>query len=467
MLMREKDDLDKLMQLYPLLIKHKNIRVSKGRCIVYDHRTGEADLESLQNFVLLSLFDGTRKLSETAKLYQDIFSCPSAESWRQVERLLARHADAIVFHNEEQTKRTYFHLSLLKNIDRWPYSPLRDEYPHKLTIVLTECCNHQCDYCFKSCDSSRGQELSVREWLRVIDQAQQMGVQEITFTGGEPFLYKNFLTLVTYCSEKGIYTKISTNGTLLDKDTVRRLKQSGAEFIHLSLPCVSEELYDRITKSRWDFRKVVQAIHQLKQHGFYLRAKMVLTPNNTQEAEKLIDFCAANGVDFLHLAPYILTENSRLGRQLIPAETALMKIRELADEKRKIHKNMVISEVPIASLKWADHTCISKCGGIKDSLTILANGDITFCEALGDLPEFILGNISDTTLEQLWNSPKPDKITSLDGKRLDPSCLTCKYLQQCQTGCFAFSHMQTNNPWSMDPRCFYFCGAQNIFDNQN
>ncbi len=467
MLMREKDNLNNLMQLYPLLKKHKNIRVSKGRCLIYDHRTGEAEWESLQNFVLLSLFDGTRKLAETAELYQDIFSCPSADFRRQLERLLAKHDNSIAYHAEEQPKRTFFQLSLLKNTDRWTYSPLRDEYPHKLTIVLTECCNHQCDYCFKSCDSSRGQELSAEEWLRVIDQAQQMGVQEITFTGGEPFLYKDFLKLVAHCSEKGIYTKISTNGTLLDKDAIRRLKQSGAEFIHLSLPCVSEELYDRITKSKGDFRNVVQAISLLKRHGFYIRTKMVLTPNNSQEAEKLIDFCAAKGVDFLHLAPYILTENSRLGRQLIPAESALMKIRKLADEKRKIHENMVISEVPISSLKWADHTCISKCGGIKDSLTILANGDITFCEALKDLPEFMLGNISDITLEQLWNSPKPDKVTSLDGKRLDPSCLACKYLQQCRTGCFVFSHMQANNPWSIDPRCFRFCGAHNIFDNQN
>lgn len=461
--MKKNTDYEKLQNHYPLLKKHIAVRVNKGRCIVSNHRTGTAYLENPENFVLLSLCDGTKKLAEVLELHKNIFSVSSNKDDTQLKDFFTKNGSIIDYYENKQAKRAVFHPAHLKNIDTWQYSPLRDEYPHKLTIVLTECCNHTCDYCFKSCDSSKKPELKVSDWMRVIEQAHDIGVQEITFTGGEPFLYKDFLSLIAHCTKRGIYTRISTNGTLLDKNTIRDLKHAGAEYIHLSLPAISEPAYDKITGSKKDLEKVVEAVRQLKHHGFYIRAKMVLTPNNVEEVDKLIDFCAAEGIDFLHLAPYILTENSRFGRQLILAEDSLLKIKNIAEEKQKQYKNIVISDIPLSSLKWQDQQCITKCGGIKDSLTILSNGDITFCEALGNLKEFILGNVCTHTLSEIWFSPNPDNITCPDGKNLEPSCLACEYLNQCQTGCFVFSHMQSKNPWSMDPRCFRFQGTQNIF----
>lgn len=451
---------------YPLLKRHVNIRISKNRYIINNCRTGDSYLENQKNFLLLLLCDGSRTLEEILEIYKGIFSLSLEEAQEQAEEMLTKYGEAIDYYEAGQKKRHILNLALFQKSATWAYSPLRDEYPYRLTIVLTECCNHKCNYCFNSCDSRRHQEVNIADWFRVINQAGDMGVQEITFTGGEPFLYKNFITLIEHCTKKGIYTKISTNGTFLKEDTIKKLKDAGAEYIHLSLPSVSEAVYDKITGSTQDLMKVKQAVRQLKQHGFYIRAKMVLTPQNADEVERLIEFCADEGVDFIHLAPYILTENSRGGRQLLPNEDVLLNIKRIADEKRKKYKHIVISEVPIASLKWSGPQNITRCGGIKDSLTILSNGNITFCEALGTLKEFILGNIHDNTLWEIWNSHKPDLITIPNQKALDRECTECKYFHQCQTGCFVFSNMQSNNPWSIDPRCFRFSDDHNIFDDK-
>ena len=463
--MKKISNLNNLLPLYPMLKKHMNIRISKGRCIVYNGRTEDATLESCQNIVLLSLCNGRHTLAEITEIYKAVFSTSTAAAKEQAEAVLKSYTEAIKYYETQQPERHIFDLSLLKNTATWKYSVLRDEYLGKLTIVLTECCNHICDYCFKSCDNSKKQEMEPDDWLRVIDEAHALGVQEITFTGGEPFLYKDFISLIAHCTSKGIYTKISTNGTLLNEDMITRLKNAGAEFIHLSLPSVSEDIYDKITGSTQHLQKVIRAVRQLKKNNFYIRVKMVLTPHNTKEVGRLIDFCAEENIDFVHLAPYILTENSRLGRQLIPDEAELIRLNSLADQKRKIHKNIVISDIPIGSLKWGGPECIAKCGGIKDSLTILANGDITLCEAVGELKEFILGNIKKDTLTDIWNSSKPDDITCPDGKNIDAACSSCEYLDRCLTGCYAFSHMQSGNAWSMDPRCFRFCDTHNIFSD--
>lgn len=464
--MKKDFNLDNQLLLYPLLKKHVNIRTSKNRYIICNCQTGDSYLESQQNFLLLLLCDGTRTLKVLLEIYEGVFSLSPNAARKQAEEMLTKYKGAVDYYETRQKKRHIFNPELLKKSAAWAYSPLRDEYPCRLTIVLTECCNHKCNYCFNSCDNHRQQEVRIVDWLDVIDQAYRMGVQEITFTGGEPFLYKNFIWLIERCTEKGIYTKISTNGTFLNENTIKRLKAAGAEYIHLSLPAVSEEVYDKITGSSGDLKKVKQAIRQLKRYGFYIRAKMVLTPQNADEADSLIEFCAAEGVDFVHLAPYILTENSRGGRQLLPREDVLLNIKRIADEKRKKYKHIAISQIPIAGLKWAGPQDITKCGGIKDSLTILSNGNITFCEALGSLKEFILGNIHDNALGEIWNSYKPDRITFPDCKALDKECLECQYFNHCQTGCFAFSQMQSNNPWSIDPRCFRFSDEHNIFDEK-
>lgn len=452
------------LSLYPILKRYIYIHISKGRYVVSNLRDEDAYLADQKDFIFLSLCDGSRTLGEITEIFGGIFLEPTENAASQVQELITKYSQQISLQNEMQPGRKILREGNYKSqCEKWQYSKLRDENPCKLTIVLTEGCNHICNYCFKSCNYERKKEVDLEKWCDVIEQADEIGVQEITFSGGEPFLYKGLLSLIELCSAKGIYTKISTNGTYLREDVIKKLHDAGAEYIHLSLPAVTDGLYDMITGSRGDLEKVKAAVRLLKQHGFYIRVKMVLTPNNVDEVEQLIDYCVSENVDFIHLAPFILTTNSREGKALIPVEGSLVRIKDLCRRKQEEYKNLSISEPPIASLKWSGPQEITKCGGIKDSLTILSNGDITFCEALAHRSEFILGNVYGDSLKEVWNSDKPDRVTSVENRDLDRCCRECEYLDQCQTGCFVFSDVQSGNPWAIDPRCWKFSGACNIF----
>lgn len=452
------------LSLYPILKRYIYIHISKGRYVVSNFRDEDAYLADQKEFIFLSLCDGSHTLGEIAEIYGGIFGESAENATSQVQGLMTKHSQQMSLRNEMQPGRKILREGNYKSqCEKWKYSKLRDENPSKLTIVLTEGCNHTCDYCFKSCNYERKKEVDLEKWRDVIEQADEIGVQEITFSGGEPFLYKGLLSLIELCSAKGIYTKISTNGTCLREDVIRKLRDSGAEYIHLSLPAVTNSLYDMITGSRGDLEKVKAAVRLLKQYGFYIRVKMVLTPNNVDEVEQLIDYCVHENVDFIHLAPFILTTSSREGKALIPLEESLIRIKDLCSRKQEEYENLSISEPPIASLKWSGPQEITKCGGIKDSLTILSNGDITFCEALAHRSEFILGNVYGDSLKEVWNSDKPDRVTSVESRNLDRCCRECEYLDQCQTGCFVFSDVQSGNPWAIDPRCWKFSGACNIF----
>lgn len=62
-------------------------------------------------------------------------------------------------------------------------------------------------------------ELSVSEWKEVLTKAWQAGIPHVTFTGGEPTLYKGLLTLIEHAESLGQITGLLSSGTKLSDST--------------------------------------------------------------------------------------------------------------------------------------------------------------------------------------------------------------------------------------------------------
>lgn len=92
---------------------------------------------------------------------------------------------------------------------------------NKLNEVLwefTNKCNKNCEYCgSKDLMNNGAQELTIEQKLDVCKQIVSMGINELTFTGGEPSVKSNDLyKVVQYFRDNapGIKLKILTNGNL-------------------------------------------------------------------------------------------------------------------------------------------------------------------------------------------------------------------------------------------------------------
>jgi len=90
--------------------------------------------------------------------------------------------------------------------------------PRSLLCELTYRCNLQCPYCYNPLNLGRpSEELSGEAWLSVIDQATDLGVVQIGFSGGEPTLRPRELVAMTQrATERGAYSNLITQGTFLD-----------------------------------------------------------------------------------------------------------------------------------------------------------------------------------------------------------------------------------------------------------
>lgn len=67
-------------------------------------------------------------------------------------------------------------------------------------------------------------------------------------------------------------------------------------------------------------------------------------------------------------------------------------------------------------------------------MSVLASGECTICEMLYENKEYIIGNIKEQSLFDIWNSPKALSLFSPDQNKtsVDSPCHTCMVFEECK-----------------------------------
>ncbi len=178
-------------------------------------------------------------------------------------------------------------------------------------------CNLTCVHCFISCSpTNHSLEFLASETVyRYLDEAVPMGVREIYFTGGEPFMHKEILPILER-SLQVAPTSVLTNGTLITPRTAEALGQLQAASpysleIRVSLDDVDEAQNDAV-RGKGALSKALQALQLLQEQGIppivavteYLYANTgPPAPPREHNGEgsgfyrKFRDFLMANGID--------------------------------------------------------------------------------------------------------------------------------------------------------------------------
>lgn len=89
--------------------------------------------------------------------------------------------------------------------------------PLDITIQITHKCESNCKYC-KLPENGINDELTTKQYKKIINDLSEMGTINLTFTGGEPLLRNDITKLVKYAANKNIpYININTNGNNVKK----------------------------------------------------------------------------------------------------------------------------------------------------------------------------------------------------------------------------------------------------------
>jgi sulfatase maturation enzyme AslB (radical SAM superfamily) len=168
-------------------------------------------------------------------------------------------------------------------------------------------CNLQCTHCLNASGPREPwlHPLDGAEARRTIDEAERLGVKEIYFTGGEPFLHRDILPLLEH-SLTVAPTTVLTNGTLITApvaDALAALARAAAYSleIRVSLDDVDPALNDRV-RGAGAWRKAVRAVRRLSERGLVpiVAATEILEAERPPDAggtyQRFRDFLFAQGV---------------------------------------------------------------------------------------------------------------------------------------------------------------------------
>jgi MoaA/NifB/PqqE/SkfB family radical SAM enzyme len=158
---------------------------------------------------------------------------------------------------------------------------LKRNRPLVVGWAITDQCNRKCAYCALWQKPNR--DLATGAVFGIVDELAAAGTLRISFTGGEPLLRKDMGDIIRYVHEKGMETRMNSNGSLV-KERIGDLK--GLDMLTLSLEG-PEEIHDAI-RGPGSFREVQEALRAARGQGLRTGLTTVLTAANLEAVEFIL-----------------------------------------------------------------------------------------------------------------------------------------------------------------------------------
>lgn len=348
--------------------------------------------------------------------------------------------------------------------------------PHSVRLTLTNRCNLHCSFCLNdSTNEQANEELRTEEWLAFIERLKELRVFNISLSGGEIFIRKDLLVLLTRLRENRMHRiTLLTNGTLITGEIAAQLNQLKIKNISISLDGL-EESHDQI-RGLGAFRKTVAGIRHLIAGGIKPQISFTPTRSNYKDLGPLIDLIDALGLSALHVNT--LTPEGRcvnIYQDIVLEFPGQVKeVLDVVNEKKKDHPGMEIAcQMGFYYYLPQSYEYFQKnpqnfemkhlkdgCGAAATSCVISATGDVLPCEGLAD---FAGGNIRKQDLLDIWNdSENFQKIRELGKLSMDqvPACKDCRYIFLCDGGCRATAYLIYKDLLAPCIACPYWKGDQ-------
>lgn len=119
----------------------------------------------------------------------------------------------------------------------WKYFVTHPFAPLLAQVVVTRRCNLKCAYCNEFDRVS--EPVPTSRLCQTVDQLAGLNTRAIAFTGGEPLLHPEYVSVVRYAANRVARVSMSTNGYKLNADLVRALGEAGLTRMQISLDGVA------------------------------------------------------------------------------------------------------------------------------------------------------------------------------------------------------------------------------------
>jgi radical SAM protein with 4Fe4S-binding SPASM domain len=165
-------------------------------------------------------------------------------------------------------------------------------------LELTSKCNLRCLHCYAESgpEASYKDSLVPEKWKEIIRDAAEIGFSKIQFTGGEPLLYPDLISLIRTARESDYeFIEVYSNLTLLSDKLVDEFKSSGV-CAATSFYSYDRQTHNRTTQSKSSYDRTLNGIKKLINAEIPLRIGVILMEHNLSHREKTGEFLKELGV---------------------------------------------------------------------------------------------------------------------------------------------------------------------------
>jgi len=339
----------------------------------------------------------------------------------------------------------------------------------------TRTCNLKCIHCYSSSESKKYEgELSTEEALRFIENLAEFKAPVLLFSGGEPLLRGDLLTLASYARSKGIRPTISTNGTLLTPELTASLKNIGVGYIGISLDGIAEN-NDRFRGRSGAFKEALEGIRNCKAIDQRVGLRFTINRHNYKDMDAIFDLVEQENIPrvcFYHLV--YAGRGSKMVEEDITCGEARAAMDLIVERTLDFHRRGLPKEILTVD-NHADGVYIylkmkkDNPGQAANILELLRlNGGNRTGIAIGAVDWYgnvhpdqftqnhTFGNVRERKFGDIWTDISQPVLAGLKNRKplLKGRCALCKWLDVCNGNFRARAEAVTGDFWESDPACY-------------
>ena len=357
-----------------------------------------------------------------------------------------------------------------------PAVPRRDPPGPVVIWNLVRRCNLACMHCYSiSADVDFPGELTTVEVFSVLHDLKTFAVPALILSGGEPLLRKDLFEIAARARSLGLYTALSTNGTLIDVPLAMRIRDAGFGYVGISLDGL-EQTHDKFRRMAGAYGKSLKALRLLRDMGVKVGVRFTLTRDNAVDFEPLLDLVEAERIPRFYFSHLNYAGRGNVNRRrdagLRTARAAmdLLFARCWDQAKRGLERDCVTGNndaVGVYFLHWARrHVAgldeahlrrkLAEWGGNSSGVNV-ANID-----NLGNVhPDTMwwdctLGNVRSRPFSAIWSDTRHPVMAGLKARprTIKGRCGACAYFDICGGNTRVRAMKLTGDPWAEDPACY-------------
>ncbi|MCE8043760.1 heme d1 biosynthesis radical SAM protein NirJ [Halomonas desiderata] len=336
-------------------------------------------------------------------------------------------------------------------------------------------CNLTCKHCYTvSADIDFKGELSTDEVFGVLDDLKRFRVPALILSGGEPLMRPDIFEISRRAKQLGIYTGLSTNGTLIDESNIAQIAECGYDYVGISIDGL-EATHDEFRRRQGAFRESMHAVKLCKQHGIKVGLRFTLTQQNYEQLDAILALIDEHDVDKFYLSHLNYGGRGHRHRKQDAwyqmTRDAMTRLFDhcRAELERGVEREYVTgnndADGPFL-LMWARQHFPDRVEALERRLTHWggnASGEyIANIDNLGTVHpdtfwwDHAIGNVRQRPFSEIW---RDSQDALMQGFRQRPRplkgrCAECRYLAICNGNTRVRAWKVTGDPWEEDPGCY-------------